>query len=669
MKESRSWSKSVRNISPLGFHLVNPDLTELAPCNLLILVAPDNVAGYWLKNLQHACSGVDTERYTIYPKNEGDAFLESKMKVLIDEHTHTVESYLRDEEQIPRKTLILRMTPTKFSEFLAKPPSIVWPLVVFDEFTAHCGSMGVNATRPACKHLWGISATPTTIVHAFHGKSGKNPFKHLLGNIFLHAETEPIDPMDGPKHFRATPEKCQDILACNLNVSLINAFPPDVLRRTIENVLPMMPAGVDYFATHAPGCSARAALLHKIPAPPNAPTRKIKVIDCSQAGACKLLQKDIGFHDRETDQVGDFFTGQSVLRWRQPTSDHQLLPVWGTDGLIQQLVNAQGTYINTGATDPVTDEWFKNTYQLLDQPPNVLDPASPLTSISDTENYACSLCCCVVNLTQLRGHFWSRHHYDASTNRIKCPGCFQALRMPEPTFKADSATSPDISTALADKISIKSPAYAAVVYTALADAIQNYETRNIVIFCDPPRVTPLLTNICESLRQNAVPVDFHALSDKIPGTGSTKAGQKGGILDWFHKPLEKRPTGEARILLLDATANDQKNEQTHGLNLATTKFMMVMNTRVNNAQQALARALRAAPIQEGVPTKKLRLAILCEPLKHEASSYLQPSAATAPALPPRCSSPTYLSPSKETDDEMKEADIEVDYDSDTFIEE
>eukprot|EP00854_Cymbomonas_tetramitiformis_P028855 gene28855-35835_t len=251
MKQSPSWSKSVRNLSPLGVHLVNHDLTELAPCNLLIFVAPDNVAGYWLKNLQHACGG-DTERYTIYPKNAADCFTDQVMNHLVDKHTHTVEDYMRDEEQIPRKTLILRMTPAKFSEFLAKPPPIVWPLVVFDEFTAYCGSTGINATRPACKHLWGISATPTTIVHAFHGKSNKNPFKHLLRNDFLHAETKPIDPTRGPEHFRATPEQRQAMLDCNLRVSLINAFSPNVIRRTIENVAPMMPAGVDYFATHAP---------------------------------------------------------------------------------------------------------------------------------------------------------------------------------------------------------------------------------------------------------------------------------------------------------------------------------------------------------------------------------------------------------------------------------
>ncbi|KAK3248347.1 hypothetical protein CYMTET_42180 [Cymbomonas tetramitiformis] len=412
MRESPKWSKSVRNISPLGVHHVNSDLTGLEPCNLVILVAPDNVAGYWLKNLHHACSGVDADRYTIYPKEAGDSFIKERMHDLLRQHTHTVEEYHHPEEQIPRETLILRLTPAKFSEFLADPPSIVWPLVIFDEFTAHCGSMGTNATKPACKHLWGISATPTTIVHAFHGKSNRNPFKDLLGNHFLHAETEHIDPTDGPEHFGTTPERRQQILQSNLMVSLINAFPPDVLRRTIENVADMMPAGVDYFASHAAGCSAKAALRWHRPTSTkqqsSPTTRTIQVTDCSQEGVLTHFKQDYGIHDLETDQVGDFYTRHpyTVVRWRKPTSDHHLVPIWGRPdgkGLIHELHSAHHTYLK-GAQQSTIVDWFVNTQNLLESPPNVLNPGEPLPESGD-QNYACSLCCCVVNLTQLRGHF------------------------------------------------------------------------------------------------------------------------------------------------------------------------------------------------------------------------------------------------------------------------
>ncbi|KAK3284069.1 hypothetical protein CYMTET_8255 [Cymbomonas tetramitiformis] len=549
------------------------------------------------------------------------------MKQHIMDHTHGIDDYRHD---IPRRTLILRLTPDKFKDFLSAPPqNIVWPLTIFDEFTAHCGSMGVEAKPPTCKLFWAISATPNTITEVFTGKSKQNPFKKMLSDRFSAAETVPFEKK--PLHFGVTLDERKRILESNLMVSLITAFPPALIRRTIHNVIHLMPPTVHYIASHATARTADVALGRWRPAPkPVLKGDTASVSSEKEDGVAKITVADFtvdppnthhtfSCYDRDyaPTHLGDFRlpSNYPAIRWRQPESIHKLVP---TKDLLQDLDKAFRLFEKhpSGIREEdrsTAQAWFRNTEHALQT------PTFP-SEVSNGHLAACTRCCCVIDILGLRSHFWFSHHYDHDHRRIRCPGCFHFLDTSSvATFGVDSEM---LDIAVASRESLEKlrdgTSYAAALYATLYDAITYHDARSIVIFADAARGAPFIKDICGALALHTQ-VACRRLTDRIYAANikqSTAAGKKDAVVSWYQQPYRQRQPLECRVLILDAAAS-QKGEEVCGLNFQDTDRMIVCNVRVSDAQQALARALRAK--QTDHPRPPLTLNIFCDAPRFEAT--------------------------------------------------
>ncbi|KAK3283551.1 hypothetical protein CYMTET_8756 [Cymbomonas tetramitiformis] len=589
MRTSPEWWRNVRSISQLGVHYITSDLADPKPCNLIILVTPNNVAGYWLRTLQHAVSQ-EPQNYTIYPKESG----------------------------------AIR--------------NIVWPLTIFDEFTAHCGNMGIEAKAPACKLFWAISATPNTITEVFNGKSSHNPFKKMLSDRFTHAETE-LSSDRIPKHFERSLEQRRRIIESNLMVSLITAFPPALIRRTIDNVLHLMPPTVRYVASDAAARTAEVALGRYRPSPtvtargdpPKLP--KFTVADFTVDPP--ILSHTFDCHDKDyaPTHLGDFRlpSKNPPIRWRQPETDHKLV---STQTLLQDLQKAYTTFQTHQASFDMQDlavaqNWFKNTEATLKTPTFPPYSSPRMFGVDQQQNHfgvdqqqnspattkttaACTRCCCVIDLHGLQSHFWLSHHYDPTTQRIRCPGCFHSLSTSSmPLLNSAEVASTESPTSEILQNLRDGTSYAAALYATFFDAITQHDARSIVIFADAALASSLIKHICDTINPHAN-VACHRLTDRIPATNikqSTTAGKKDAVVRWYQEPYQFRRPLECRVLILDATAS-QKSEEVCGLNFQDTDRMIICNAHVSDAQQALARALRAKQTDHARPP--LTLNIFCD---------------------------------------------------------
>eukprot|EP00854_Cymbomonas_tetramitiformis_P011363 gene11363-13431_t len=103
-----AWSVQIRATSVLGLYRADAKLRAPRPCQLLVVVAPDNVMTYWHKTLANAVAGDDD--FTIYPAAATNKLYTDKLAALIDEHTHDAAEYKQMSLGKGSKTLVLLLT-------------------------------------------------------------------------------------------------------------------------------------------------------------------------------------------------------------------------------------------------------------------------------------------------------------------------------------------------------------------------------------------------------------------------------------------------------------------------------------------------------------------------------------------------------------------------------
>ncbi|KAK3257204.1 hypothetical protein CYMTET_33700 [Cymbomonas tetramitiformis] len=605
-----AWSVQIRATSVLGLYRADAKLRAPRPCQLLVVVAPDNVMTYWHKTLANAVAGDDD--FTIYPAAATNKLYTDKLAALIDEHTHDAAEYKQMSLGKGSKTLVLRLSPLQLKEFLSRHDNIAWPLTIFDEFSAHCASMGVNTPIPLCRLFWAISATPTEICSSLNNCSTQNPFKMLVGAQFKTAESDVPKTDDWvPKHWPwksddfvdfdrpcASLKMRTDLLTGNAQVLLLTTFSQCVIDAVIKDVSSKMPKGV-HFVTGvtrpSDGTNKYSSWrLHAFDAnwcaSSNIPDG-FRLYDLTVAAArydpttsCTLLDKvfiaDVQLHI-------DFKA--VIVRWF-PLGEHEsFVRLTAMRDHLDRAINRAKTIAYPDA------QLSRRVISTLSEKREFI--SDEITDLDST--LVCTRCGGCVRLTSPAHTLWVRLHSDAATRTMLCPFCYTRGKLSGDLNTANPMKPADVHEAAAYLSTnftdiLKQGGYANSVHATMSHYVLNEGARRILLFADVAPAMPFLRSIFASLtglfRQRGLRFEHILLNDAEGRTaGQSKQATRGAVIDMYQAPsIADEET--VKVLLLNVHAG--RNEETHGMNLDCTDCIVAIS-RIPNPVQAVHRALRA----------------------------------------------------------------------------
>ncbi|KAK3249119.1 hypothetical protein CYMTET_41444 [Cymbomonas tetramitiformis] len=599
LRKVDAWSVQIRATSALGLYRAGATLRTPRPCQLLVVVAPDNVMTYWHKTLANAVAG--DHDFTIYPAAATDKLYTDKLAALIDEHTHDAAEYKRMSFGNGSKTLVLRLSPLQLKEFLSRHDNIAWPLTIFDEFSAHCSSMGINTPIPLCRLFWAISATPTEICSSLNNCSTQNPFKLLVGTQFKNAESEVPGMGDWePKHWPwrggyPTLKMRTDLLTGNAQVLLLTTFSQCVIDAVINDVSSKMPKGVhfvtgvshpsDYFYSSQRRCAfdTNTCALKDIPG-------GLKLYDLTvSADSYDVKINSTLLHEHFIADLNIRFIFNVIVRW---------FPLGGNGGFVMLATMRYhlDRAIYRASTITHSDERVRELVILELQEKRQLISCD----MTDTDTtLVCTRCGGCVRLSSSAHTLWVRSHSDAAARIMLCPFCYTRGKLPgdlDTTFLMQPVDVHEATAYLSTNFTdiLNQGGYANSVHATMSHYVLNEGARRILLFADIDSAMPFLRSIFASLKglfwQRGLPFEHVLLNDaKERVAGQSKQATRGAVIAKYQAP-SIADAEDVKVLLLNVHAGS--NEETHGMNLDCTDCIVAIS-RIPNPVQAVHRALRA----------------------------------------------------------------------------
>ena len=629
LRDIDNWSVQIRATSALGVYRADTSLRPARPCQLAVIVAPDNVMTYWHNTLANAIVG--DANFTIYPTRAADNLITARLNELVVQHTHDTTDYC--EMRCPsRKTLLLRLSPSQFKTFLGDRRNVAWPLTVFDEFSSHCAAMKTDCPVPMCRLLWAISATPTEITKTLHGCNTQNPFKVLVGSHFKKAEDEIPALCESwmPRHWPWTPETYNrktlrertELLEGNAQVMLLTTFGQSVIEQVIDDVSLKMPKGVRLIVRSPNNADpyGRRQQPHAFDVVPFEPPANCYSVYDLTAPSPKLA-----FTTTPTVRLNVFVGDIDMwcmrmirhVRWFPLQSYPRFVLVDDVHARLKDAIRDLTKLDIAGALDPLTAIEYERCLRGERYPQSALNQLKKkreqlnvyyglrdhreLTrpSLTETGALVCTRCGSCVARESLTTSSWARLHYNSVTRTLRCPGCYYPGQLPSDLLFAEpdqpiSVDDVDTYAAYNFPRALDGGGYANVFYITMAHHVLNRDSRRIVLFGDLPQVMPFLREVFSSLASifwaRGLRFEYMALNDpEKRSNGQSKQARKGAVISRFQQPSSPEALDVIVLLLNVGTGKD---EETHGMNLDRTDCILAVSP-IPNPVQAIHRALRA----------------------------------------------------------------------------
>ncbi|KAK3250237.1 hypothetical protein CYMTET_40377 [Cymbomonas tetramitiformis] len=504
LRDIDNWSVQIRATSALGVYRADTSLRPARPCQLAVIVAPDNVMTYWHNTLANAIVG--DANFTIYPTRAADKLITARLDEL-------------------------------FKTFLAERRNVAWPLTVFDEFSSHCAAMKTDCPVPMCRLLWAISATPTEISKTLHGCNTKNPFKVLVGSHFKKAEDEIPALCESwmPKHWAWTPETYDrrtlreriELLEGNAQVMLLTTFGQSVIEQVIDDVSLKMPRGVRLIVRSLNnadpyGRRARPHAFDIVPFEPPANCHSVYDLTAPSPKLAFATTSTVRTHVFVEDIDIWCMRMRRHVRWFPFQSYPRFVLVDDVRARLSYAILALMELDLNAALDPPTvieyerclrgDRYSQSALNQLKKKREQLnayyglqdhrEPACP--SPTKTGALVCTRCGSCVARESLTSSSWARLHYNSVTRTLRCPGCYYPGQLPSDLLFAEpdqpiSVDEVDTYAAYNFPRALDGGGYANVFYITMAHHVLNRGSRRFVLFGDLPQVMPFLRDVFSSL--------------------------------------------------------------------------------------------------------------------------------------------------------------------------